>query len=62
MLQAAASNAVSWLELLLVFIDLLGLTRAWDLLGAHRYRFQELLKPRRDAEKGEAAPSKDSSE
>jgi len=35
---------------------------ARDLLGAHRYRFQDLLKSLRDAEKGEAMLSMDSSE
>lgn len=30
----------------------LGLSRAWDLLGAHRYRFQDLLKPSHHAEEG----------
>ena len=30
----------------------LGLSRAWDLLGAHRSRFQDLLKPPHHAEEG----------
>jgi hypothetical protein len=39
-----SSVPFSWLALILVGIDVLGLSRAWDLLGAHRYRFQDLLK------------------
>ncbi|MDQ2716650.1 MAG: hypothetical protein M3Z08_17225 [Chloroflexota bacterium] len=39
----AASATFSWLALMLVGLNALGLSRAWDLLGAHRYRFQDLL-------------------
>ncbi len=51
---ATAVAALTWLALLLVGLNILGLSRAWDLLGAHRYRFQDLLKsqPAADAERG----------
>ncbi len=57
----AASVPLSWLAAVLVGSNLLGLSRAWDLLGAHRYRFQDLLKPIHDVEKGEARASQDPS-
>jgi len=47
-----ASVHLPWLVLLLVFINALGLFRAWDLLGAHHFGFQDLLKPPHDVEKG----------
>lgn len=37
---------------LLVGFYVLGLSRAWDLLGAHRYRFQDLLNPPHSFEEG----------
>ncbi|MHB8596196.1 MAG: hypothetical protein ACYDER_05220 [Ktedonobacteraceae bacterium] len=43
---------LTWLAALLVGLYVLGLSRAWDLLGAHRYRFQDLLKPLHHAEEG----------
>ena len=46
-----APDSFSLLAALLVGFNILGLARAWDLLGAHRYRFQDLLKPTRDVEK-----------
>ncbi len=36
---------LTWLAALLIGLNAFGLSRAWDLLGAHRYRFQDLLKP-----------------
>lgn len=57
----AAAVPLSWLAAVLVGSNLLGLSRAWDLLGAHRYRFQDLLKPIHDVEKGAARASQDPS-
>ncbi|SRR6266516_1410767 len=57
----AASAPLSWLAAALVGSIILGLSRAWDLLGAHRYSFQDLFKPIHDVEKEEAGASKDSS-
>ena len=54
-------SPLSWLAAVLVGSNLLGLSRAWDLLGAHRYRFQDLLKPIHDVEKGAARASQDPS-
>lgn len=48
------SAHLSLLTGVLVGINFLGLSRAWDLLGAHRYSFLELLKPMDDAEEASA--------
>ena len=47
---ATAVAALTWLAVLLVGLNILGLSRAWDLLGAHRYRFQDLLKSQHAAD------------
>jgi len=47
---ATAVAALTWLAVLLVGLNIFGLSRAWDLLGAHRYRFQDLLKSQHAAD------------
>ncbi|MEO8973895.1 MAG: hypothetical protein ABI406_20095 [Ktedonobacteraceae bacterium] len=43
-------DSLTLLAALLIGFNAFGLSRAWDLLGAHRYRFQDLLKSPRGVE------------
>ncbi len=56
--SAAPITALATLQ---VGHNVFGLSRSWDLLGAHRYRLQDLLKPEHGAENGQTSPEAGSS-